>query len=210
MLAVVGPDGVGKSTFIELLRRELARVLVKDRDSIKVSHFRPRLLPNIRELLRKGSTDAEEFTRPHRAAPAGKLGSLFRLGYYWLDYVAGYWLLVRWRSPREHVYVFDRYFYDFLVDPRRSRISLPYGVRRAFLAFTPEPSLVFFLDCPADVVFRRKQELPLAEIERQIAAYRRIAAVDPGRFVVLDATDSPEDACAVAIQSIAQRLFKPI
>lgn len=210
MLAVVGPDGVGKTTFIDLLRRELARILIKDPESIKVAHFRPRLLPNIKELFRKGTTDAAEFSQPHRAAPAGRLGSLARISYYWLDYVIGYWLLVRWRSPREHVYVFDRYFYDFLVDPQRSRISLPNWVRRAFLAITPEPSLVFFLDCPADIVHQRKQELPLEEIERQMRIYRELAASHPERFIVLDARRSPAESCAAAVRGATQRLFKPI
>lgn len=210
MFAVVGPDGVGKTTFINLLRQELARILVKEPVTIKVSHFRPRLLPNIKELFRKGSTEATEFSQPHRAAPAGMLGSLVRISYYWLDYVIGYWLLVRWRSPREHVYVFDRYFYDFLVDPQRSRISLPLWVRRAFLAITPEPSLIFFLDCPAEIVYQRKQELPLVEIERQLGVYRQLAAEDPERFVVLDARRPPEESCAVAVLSATQRLFKPV
>jgi thymidylate kinase len=210
VLAVVGPDGVGKTTFIDLLRHELARILVKDPESIKVSHFRPRLLPNIKELFRKGSTDAAEFSQPHRAAPAGPLGSLARISYYWLDYVIGYWLLVRWRSPREHVYVFDRYFYDFLVDPQRSRISLPMWVRRAFLAITPEPSLVFFLDCPAEVVHQRKQELPLKEIERQMSVYRELAARHPQRFMVLDATRAAPESCAAAVLGATQRLFKSI
>jgi thymidylate kinase len=210
MLAVVGPDGVGKTTFIDLLLKDLARVLVKDPESIKVSHFRPRLLPNIKELFRKGSTEGSEFSQPHRAAPAGRLGSLARISYYWLDYVIGYWLLVRWRSPREHLYVFDRYFYDFLVDPQRSRISLPWWVRRAFLAITPEPSLVFFLDCPAEIVYQRKQELPLAEIERQMGVYRELAAEHPERFVVLDATRTPAESCAVAVRSATQRLFKSV
>lgn len=210
MLAVIGPDGVGKTTFIDLFRHELARMLVKEPESIKVSHFRPRLLPNIKELFRKGSTKATEFSQPHRAAPAGKLGSLIRIGYYWLDYVIGYCLLVRWRSSREHVYVFDRYFYDFVVDPYRSRIALPLWVRRAFLAITPEPSLVFLLDCPSDIVRQRKQELPLHEIERQMEGYRRLAAAHPERFVVLDATRAPAESCAVAIRSAAQRLFRPV
>jgi thymidylate kinase len=210
MLAVVGPDGVGTTTFIDLLRQELARILVKEPESIKVSRLRPLLLPEIQELFRKGTTEAAEFGKPHRAATAGTLGSLARISYYWLDYVLGYWLLVRWRSQREHVYVFDRYFYDFLVDPQRSRISLPWWVGRAFLAITPEPSLVFFLDCPAEIVYRRKRELPLAEIERQMGVYRQLAAEHPERFVVLDATRTPAESCAVAVRSATQRLFKPM
>jgi len=208
MLAVVGPDGVGKTTFINLLRQELALILVKAPESIKVTHFRPRLLPNIKQLLLNRITEEAEFSQPHRATQAGMLSSLLRLIYYWIDYVIGYWLLVRWQSPLEFVYVFDRYFYDFLVDPQRSRISLPMWVRRAFLAITPEPGLVFFLDCPAEVVFSRKQELELAEIERQMRAYRQLADENWERFVVLNARTPPEESCAVAVRTVVQRLFK--
>lgn len=211
MVAVAGPDGVGKTTFIEHLRKEMARVMVKDEEVIVVEHFRPNVLPNIKKLLagRKYDDKREEFGKPHRAAAAGRASSLVRLTYYWCDYVLGYWLFIRRKCAQHHVVIFDRYFYDFIVDPRRSRIDLPLWVRKIFLRLTPQPDLVFFLDCDADIVFARKQELTRDEIARQLGEYRAMAAASPARFVRLDSRQSPEDSCHAAIVEVVGRSFQP-
>ncbi len=204
--AVVGPDGVGKSTFIELLTARLCELTVKDRSAAVVQHFRPHLLPNLKDLFspRTPGEPAEEFTKPHRASPAGNASSLLRLGYYWVDYVCGYWLRIRFDCVRGKLYVFDRYFYDFLVDPRRSRISLPLPIRRAFLAVTPEPDLVFFLDCDPDVVFSRKQELTRDEIDRQLREYRVLSRAAKSRFVQLDALRAPGEIAETAVKQLLE------
>jgi thymidylate kinase len=209
MLAVVGPDGVGKTTFITLFRRELARILVKDEDDIFLEHFRPHLLPNIKQLLSGAQYNptAEEFSRPHRAQPASAGSSLVRISYYWLDYVAGYFLRIRRHCAREYVYLFDRYFYDFVVDQRRSRLGLPLWLRKFFLRLTPQPDLVYFLDCDADIVYARKQELSHGEIARQLTTYRELAADNPNRFVCLDASQPPEFSCRKAILTLVERSF---
>ena len=209
MLAVVGPDGVGKTTFIELLQSELARVLVKDPHDIEVKHFRPHILPNIKQLFsgKKFDISSEEFSKPHRATPASAPSSLVRLVYYWADYILGYWLVNRRKCARGAVMIFDRYFYDFIVDPRRSRIKLPTWLRKLFLNMTPQPDLVFFLDCDAEVVYARKQELPKEEIERQLNEYRKLVADDPKRFVRLDAIQLPEITCRQALRVLVERSF---
>jgi thymidylate kinase len=210
MISVVGPDGVGKTTFIELLKQELSRTLVKDADAILVNHFRPNILPNIKKLLSGKNYDpsTEDFTNPHRAKPAGVFSSFIRLTYYWLDYVLGYWLDTRRKCAQQNVFIFDRYFYDFIVDPRRSRINLPAWIRKAFLALTPQPDLVLFLDCDADIVFARKQELSRDEIERQLVEYRSLAMAFPQRFVRLDAQQPPEVSCHQALVHIIERSFR--
>ena len=212
--AIVGPDGVGKTTFITLLRKELARVLVKDEDAICLQHFRPHLLPNIKQLMSGGQYNpaGEEFNRPHRATPVGAVSSLVRLSYYWTDYVAGYWVRIRHHcaGSRGGIYIFDRYFYDFVVDPRRSRLGLPKWVRKLFLQLTPQPDIVFFLDCDADTVYARKQELSRDEIARQLEVYRDIAEANPQRFVCLDASQFPEVSCQRAIRSLVTRSFRAL
>lgn len=208
-LAVAGPDGVGKTTFINLLQQELARVMVKDLDSIQVLHFRPNILPNIKELISGKNYDAstEEFSKPHRAAPASPPSSLARLVYYWADYLLGYWLVNRRKCARGTVMIFDRYFYDFIVDPRRSRINLPAWVRKFFLRLTPQPDLVLFLDCDPDIVYTRKQELERDEIERQLTEYRKLASKFPNRFIRLNAQQLPEVICRQALCEIVRRSF---
>ena len=211
MIAVVGPDGVGKTTFIELLRQELSHILVKNGDAILVSHFRPNVLPNIKKLLSGKNYDpsTEDFANPHRAKPAALGSSIIRMTYYWLDYVLGYCLVIHRKCAQGNVLIFDRYFYDFIVDPYRSRIKLPKRLRLLFLMMTPEPDVVFFLNCEAATIYKRKQELTKEEIARQLEAYKKLASGSK-RFVILDAKKKTPELCNDAIRNLIEKSFKAL
>jgi thymidylate kinase len=170
-------------------------------------HFRPRILPNINQLLTGKTETVEEFHNPHRAAPANGPSSLLRITYYWTDYLFGYWVRLRRLCARNRTVIFDRYFYDFIVDPRRSRLSLPGWVPRLFLALTPKPDLVFLLDADAELIYARKQELKPKEIDRQLSLYRTLAARDPKRFVRLDARQLPEEIVRDALRALVERSY---
>lgn len=211
MIAVVGPDGVGKTTFIELLQKELCRILVRDADGVCIQHFRPNVFPNLKKLFNGNKFDeaSEEFTNPHRANPAGPISSFLRISYYWFDYVLGYWLSIRTKCIAGKVYIFDRYFYDFLIDPYRGRVQLPDWLRWGFLKMTPEPDVVFFLDGDAATIYQRKQELTQSEIERQLLAYRLLAKKS-GRFIRLDARKIPQELCDDALRQLIEHSFRRI
>lgn len=209
-LAVVGPDGVGKTTFISLLAESLADLQARDRKDFRIRHFRPHVLPNLKTLVTGIAERSEDFQRPHRAPAASAPSSFFRLTYYWVDYVVGYFWVIRRQCVAGKPTIFDRYFFDFLVDPRRSRLALPGWVSRLYLAVTPKPDLVFVLDCDPDMVFARKQELPRDEIARQLEAYRDLARSDATRFVRLDASRSPSQLVAEAIRELVLRSYAKI
>lgn len=206
-IAVLGPDGVGKTTFINSLATKLADLQAKDIDAITIHHFRPNILPNINRLLTGREEKVEAFHNPHRAPPANWLSSTVRLTYYWFDYVLGYWISIRARCMAGATVIFDRYYYDFLVDPRRSRLSGIKILASIILKFTPEPDYVFILEADPDVVFERKQELSAEEIARQIGGYRTLAREHADRFTILDAAQPPEAVTADALVALIRHCY---
>lgn len=197
-IAVTGTDGSGKSTLIDAIRRPLRDAL---RSEVRREHLRPNLLPSIARLLGRPVENGPA-TNPHGSRPSGPLGSLMRLAYYTLDYVFGYWLkvypaLVRWPC----LYVFDRYFYDYCLDPRRGRIVLPQWILRLFSLLVPRPDLVLCLGGRPEAIHRRKTELPLAEVERQVTWLRRFC--DRAlRAVWIDTAEPVETAVDQALRAV--------
>ena len=207
LIVVEAPDGTGKTTFIDALVTEIARYFVCDRSKSVIRHFRPLLLPNLgaaEERLGVMKQD-KNFTEPHRARPANALSSFLRMTYYWFDYVIGMPLLLRKDAQFDKFTIFDRYAYDFLVDPFRTRIKLPHWIRMAFVKTLKQPKIVFVLDAPVDVIYARKQELEKLEINRQLVEFHKLKKLG-NRVHILDATHSPQLMAKEAIKIIIKRI----
>lgn len=202
-IAVLGPDGVGKSTFYDHLLPRLSFYFVGDESRIMLKHHRPLLLPNLGAVGEKAGIMKEDknFTNPHRGKPAGFLSSFARMTYYWLDYVIGIPRDLRAAVKNDRFLLYDRYIYDFLIDPYRSRIKLPFWIRRAFAAIVPQPRLVFILLTDAETIFRRKPELTEDEIRALTAKYQELAKTH-SRFVILDASQTPDALADEAVEVI--------
>ena len=182
MLAIMGTDGSGKSTMIEAINPILSQAT---HGAFNVLHLRPGLLPPLSRFKGKKCSDQGPVVDPHGSQPSGILGSLVRLCYLGLDYVVGYWVRVRPRlAKRPCVVLFDRYAYDLEMDPRRFRIRLPKWLLRLATRMAPKPDLIFCLDGEAEEIQRRKQELPLEEVERQLAFIREFAARHPNAVLI--------------------------
>lgn len=192
-IAFEAPDGAGKTTLIDEVVPMLAEAFVAGLEKVHVYHFRPGLLPNLGALGESVGVGAQDknFTEPHRRGPAGPLSSLVRLLYYWFDYAVGYQVSGRRDLQFEHISLFDRYVYGFLIDPIRSRIELPEWLRAVVVRLSPQPDLVFLLFAKPETIHARKQELPLEEISRQLGVMSKLAITAP-RFIPVDAEESPE------------------
>jgi thymidylate kinase len=104
----------------------------------------------------------------------GPLTSMLYLGAFLADYWVGYLFVIRPLLARSSFVVFDRYFHDLLVDPRRYRYGGPKWLPRFFSRLVPLPDLVFVLDAGEQVILSRKGEVQIAEVQRQREAYRRL------------------------------------
>ena len=205
-ISVQGADGTGKSTFIEGLVNAISFFYVSDETKSHVYHHRPSVLPNLGAVGEKAGVMKEDkdFTNPHRAKPAGFISSFTRMTYYWLDYVIGVFIKLRKDVQFDKFTIYDRYIYDFLIDPHRSRINLPYWIRKVFTRLVPQPRIVFVLLTDAEIIYKRKQELTIDEINRQLGEFKKLAASNK-RFVVLDASKSPEELVDEAMRIIIEK-----
>lgn len=206
--AVEAPDGTGKTTFLNQLIQDLGVLYVCGDERFNVYHFRPSFLPNLGAAGEKAGVmkQDKDFTNPHRAKPVGFVQSMIRMTYYWLDYLIGTPVLLRKDSQYGHYTIFDRYIYDFLVDPERTRIKLPYWIRKIFTKLVVEPRIVFVLQTTPDVIYKRKQELTYEEIEKQLKDFSRL--VTSPRFVPLDAGQTPEQISKDALKIILDKFMK--
>lgn len=212
--AVLAPDGTGKTTFLDALLEELNFFYVNlpEENRFHVYHFRPSVLPNLGAAGEKAGVMKQDtnFSNPHRSKPANPLSSLIRIAYYTMDYILGWMLCVRKDVQYDSYSVFDRYSYDFIVDPRRTKLGLPDGVRKFFVSLTPQPRIVFVLSADSEVIYKRKQELTVEEITRQTAEYRKLAASNPKRFKIISAEQAPtimaKEAAEMIIREYTQQL----
>jgi thymidylate kinase len=189
----LGPDGVGKSTLIKCLTQVISPAFPRHR----VFHWRPMLL-----WRRKHCGDAAD---PHGRSQHGTWWSLGRLFAHLLDYWLGYWLVMRPLLGRSGLVIFDRYFYDLLIDPKRYRYGGPLWAARLLRALIPRPDLVFVLDAPEQVLLSRKQEVAPEEVQRQRRTYLKEAKGLVRTRVIDTSAPIPEVAAGLA-QEIAEYL----
>jgi thymidylate kinase len=203
-LSVSGPDGSGKTTVIDAVVKALEQLYGKG--AVAYGHFRPSLLPRIAEVARATGSVAnvdKDYSRPHRAKPSGMAGSVARLAYYGADYLLGYAVRVRPILLRRRVALFDRYYYDMIGDPGRSRISLPTVLLRGVASTLPLPPLAFFIRVSPEIAYSRKQELSLAAIAELNERYDALAR--QGLLIAIDNDRHPAAAVARIVDTIVER-----
>lgn len=100
--------------------------------------------------------------------------------------------------------IFDRYYYDYFVDMKRYKYSIDSKWARAFRFIIPKPDLIFVLDAPSNVIYGRKQELPIAEIERQRTEYRKLTNIY-SNVIVIDTNADKENVISEVTEQILKK-----
>ncbi|MBO0949644.1 phosphotransferase [Fibrella forsythiae] len=164
-----GVDGAGKSTVIEQTKLEIEKKL---RQRVIVLRHRPSLLP-ILSAWQYGRREAEQRSTnrlPRQGTNQSGLSSLLRFAYYYADYLLGQFYVQVKYVWRGYIVLYDRYYFDFINDSRRSNVQLPSGLAAGLYRFLMKPQLNVFLYAPAEDILRRKQELDaetIADLTRQ-------------------------------------------
>jgi thymidylate kinase len=202
-VALIGPDGAGKTTISERLVNELELPVKRIYMGVNLDSS-TLLLPTTRLLARVMHAQKQrlEPEAAHHAEPRRRTGKLRRVGG---SLRAGarlsVWLSEEWSRQlvawyyarlRGHVVVFDRHFYADYYDTgggtndERERLSTRIHLYLLEHAY-PKPDLVIYLDAPAEVLFERKPETPVDWLRQRREDYLTLGERLP-HFARVDAT----------------------
>ncbi len=190
IITVSGVDGAGKSTVIDKLKVKVAQ---KYRRKVVVLRHRPSLIP-ILSSYTKGKERAESLAAkrlPRMGTNQSIVGSLFRFSYYFIDYFFGQFYVFFKYVMFGYIVIYDRYYYDFINDSKRSNIVLPQILPKGLFRILLKPRLNVFLHASASVIQRRKKELNANTIDklnkRYISLFREFdKKYGKSRFVALE------------------------
>jgi thymidylate kinase len=158
IISFSGVDGAGKSTIIENTKKQLEK---KFRKRVVVLRHRPSFLPII-SAWTKGKKRAEMDSinsLPRQGNNTGSMSSVLRFMYYYTDYVFGQFIINLVYKQRGFIVLYDRYYFDFIVDGKRSNIQLPQNILQRAYKLLLQPDFNFFLYADPNLILERKQEL---------------------------------------------------
>jgi thymidylate kinase len=174
-LTFSGVDGAGKTTIIDAIERLLTEKYRKK--VVRVRH-RPSLIPILSAFVlgKKKAEQKAANTLPRQGKNNSVLSSSFRFFYYYVDYLLGGLYLYLRHTLQGHVILYDRYYFDFILDAKRSNINLPSKLIKALYSPIKKHDINLFLYAKPEVILSRKQELSAEVILKLTTDYKALFA----------------------------------
>ena len=173
LISFSGVDGAGKSTILAETRQLLSQ---KFRKKTVVIRHRPSILPILSSFIygKKQAENRSANRLPRTGNNTSKLNSLLRFAYYFTDYLFGRSYIFFKYQLRNYIVLYDRYYFDFIIDPKRTNLKLDQSLTKIFYRFVQKPKINFFLHAPAEIILERKKELPPEAIKTLTKGYQNL------------------------------------
>jgi thymidylate kinase len=213
-VALIGPDGAGKTTVSGKLETELSLPIKSIYMGVNL-HSSGTMLPHMRLilLLRRrfqgadpsATSDLMTF-RPSPATVIGRCAAAARSGVRLTNWLAEEWYrqaVAAYYTRRGTVVVFDRHFF---ADFYEEEIQDGGGERRlsqrihgfVLQHVYPKPDVTIWLDAPPEVLYARKPEGSIAQLRKKQRGYRAVAELLPEVVLVNAALPADEVTREVA------------
>ncbi|HSK11137.1 MAG TPA: hypothetical protein VK911_16260 [Vicinamibacterales bacterium] len=216
-VALIGPDGAGKTTLTRMLEESGLlpfKYIYMGIDIRASNHALPtsRLAEKIkartgrqerRPPARSGGSPARPRKRGAGQAVRGMARLANRLADEWYRQAVSWWY-----QARGFTALYDRHFvFDFTLELSGDAAEpLDRRLHRWCLSrLYPRPDVVIFLDAPGELLFARKGELTVDELERRRQAFLRLGSKTRG-FVRVDATRPLPDVYEAVAGHILQAI----
>ena len=200
-ICFIGPDGSGKTTLSFKIRDALIDIF----ENISYYHGHYGFLPELKTFHPSASLNEKTKNSSHysQKEPSSVIYCLLMF-YYAIDYMMLY-PRAFFKKNKSELIIFDRYFYDYLIQPTPFKISG--SLFHLIAKVVPSPDILIYLKSPAQLIYKRKPELTISEISRQSVICDQIVAELPNTFSI-DNSDSLENVTSEIINTILKFMIK--
>jgi adenylate kinase family enzyme len=183
IIAIIGPDGSGKTTF----SKQLIKKLSKKKILFKYFHLKPNV----------SKKKTKPVTNPHDQVPRSKIFSFLKIC-YWLILFRIFFFLMHFSQIR--LFIFDRYPHDILIDKIRYRFNLNLNLTKFILKLFPKPFLWINMTGNENHIWNRKKEVSFKVLKSQLRKYRRF--VKNKKFINISSLERYEKSINIILDKL--------